>query len=363
MWIADHKAALLGFAVSTAYWPGMLSAAFTPRWAVIAAGIPLLTSMDPRNVPEPVRWVLGLLIAFGAVSLLGSPDPMGGVLDLIFIVLLCGAFIAGAGLASLDDVMTGLAAGLAVSAILCLFQPVPAGLFYSSEVMAEFAALVFVWAALRPRWLIAAIALVPICMSGSRIAAVVAAAGLIPAVRPGVRVFAGLVLALVAGASLVLVKSGSAAERMALWAGTVAAWTPLGRGLGWSGATYGNFSHSDVAQAVAELGIAAVLLAIIPLYAVINRRGNDAERAVFWAACFEAVVSFPLHMPATGFVAAIAAGCVVSVRPVVLVGDYLGGLKDGRGAGRPVAADRAIDRGGFRGGAAVSVRSVPSSAV
>lgn len=365
MWPADHKSALLGFAVSAAYWPGMLSAAFTPRWAVIAVGLPLLTRMDPRDVPEPLRWVLAALLAVGAVSLAGSPDPKGGALDLIFMVLLCGTFVAGAGLTSLDGVMTGAAAGLAISAILCTFQTVPSGLFYSSEVMAEFAALVFVWGALRPNLPAVMIAAIPIALSGSRIAIVMAAVALLLAARQSPRVTASglVVLATAAVASLMIFKPESAADRIDLWAATVAALMPLGHGLGWFGATYpSDFSHSDVAQALAELGAAAALLAAIPIFVITRDRGNDAERAVFWAACFEAVVSFPLHMPATGFVAAIAAGHLVSRRSLVLVGDRLGGLADGSRGGRALAADRAVDRRSYGGTKQISPRPVPASA-
>ena len=67
-WIAAHKMAVLGFAVSAAYWPGMLSAAFTPRWAVIAAGVFFVSSLDPRNIPESLRWTLLFLLAMGGAG-------------------------------------------------------------------------------------------------------------------------------------------------------------------------------------------------------------------------------------------------------------------------------------------------------
>ena len=376
-WIANHRMALLGAAVSAAYWPNMLSAAFTPRWAIIGAGLPLVSNLDPRNIGEPMRWVLAWILAFGAVSIIASPDQMTGWLDLFYIVLLCGAFLAGAGLQSLDDVMTGLGAGLALSSAICVAQslgypiigdptPRPAGLFFNSEVMAEFAAVIFVWAACRPRWGLAVIAAIPIALCFSRVAIVASLLGLIYTYRPTSRAATLALLSAIAVIALAMVvflgvaKAGSADQRIIIWGATLMAFKPLGTGLGWFQAAHPaeQYAHSDAIQLLVEIGIGAMLAIVIPIAAFWKNRGTYADRAAFVAICFEIVVSFPLHVPATAFMAAIVAGYLVSVRPDVRLGlhnsqhENVGSVRRGNAAGGPV------DGHGQRGRRAFSVRSL-----
>src|ERR1019366_9277498 len=166
-WLADHSMGILGFVVTSAFVPTMLSPTYLTSWAAMAT-----------------TWA--------------SPDPMGGYLELMFVVMLCVTLIAGANLKTLDDVMHGVGAGLVLSSFIALFQistpsdmgrdgmfgAAPTGLFGNSEVFAEFSALVFVWAIARPRPLIAAACLIPLMMCNSRIALFVAAVGALYAYRP-----------------------------------------------------------------------------------------------------------------------------------------------------------------------------------
>lgn len=334
-WLTEHKAATLGFAVATAYWPGMFSAAFVPRWAVVAVGVPLAADLDPIRIPDWCRWLLLFLLAACAVSLLGSPDPRMGGLELIYIVLLCGAFLWGAQLETLDDLMTGLAVGLGISTVGALYYwwdlsgAKPSGLFYNPEVFAEFAALVAVWTVVRGRWWLALLALPPVLICSSRIAMMATAGAILWAFRPRSKaLMAVLALAFVAvsiGSVLFFSfhKAASADYRLTIWGATIMAMTPAGNGLGWFDAAHPaeEFAHSDVLQALAEIGLPAVLLAAIPIMAFAGRQGNRAERAVFFAGCLMVCVSFPLHMPAQGFVIAVVAGHLLGIRPLLGVGD------------------------------------------
>lgn len=358
-WLADHKSAALGFAVSTAYWPGLLSAAFTPRWGVIAIGIALVSTLDPRNVPEHIRWVLSFLIALGAVSLLGSPDPRAGTLELIYIVLLCGVFLLGASLERLDGLMTGAGWGLVASSAIAAAewfgwvpwflwgQQGPAGLFHNSEVFAEFAALVFVWALFTQRWVFAVAGAIAIAACQSRVAilASMVGAAYVLCPRSWTRAAAwAVLLAAVAAAMLVYMgagKASSADHRIILWGATIMSITLAGKGLGWFQASYPyeTFAHSDVLQALAEMGVGAAALVVIPITILWRKRGSNAERAVFVAACVECAVSFPLHFPASGFIAAVVAGYLVSIRPVVCMGDRVSGIEDGVGLHRGYATE------------------------
>jgi hypothetical protein len=352
--------AILGFAVSAAYWPGMLSAAFTPRWAVVAVGIALCSGLDPRNVPESVRWLLLFLLAMGGISLFASPSIYAGTGDLMIMVILCVVFLAGAEQESLDDVMTGLGYGLVPSLALCLVHVagwhdlvrqtapefVPAGLFYNSEVLGEFCALVAVWAIVRRRWPIVLIAGVPLILTHSRVGVFTVAASLLY-IAPISRVTkAAFVAALAIVAYLVIVDTtilslSSAGTRITLWATTIEHWRLFGNGLGWFSIALPDFefAHSDALQIIAELGIGGAAIAVIPAMALLGKRGNNAERALFVAVCIEALVSFPLHFPASGFLAALAAGYLVSVRRVVRMGEPISRADDGTGIQWAAAGD------------------------
>lgn len=334
------RAAVLGFAVSAAYWPGLISGSFVPRWAVIAVGLPLVSSLTPRSVPNWVSLALAFLVALAMLSLLGSPYPEAGALDLLFIVLLCGAFFFGAGLESMDPVMKGVIAGTAISAALCVPQyfgwwnPVaeiskPAGLFFSSEVMGEFAALVFVWSARRGWWPIAALMLIPVVLTGSRIGMIAAAVGLIYGWGWRAVVPALALLIVAAIAAVLFAKLGSAEHRVTMWGAAILALSPLGNGLGWTSAAYPyeEFIHSDALQALVELGVGALVLLAVP-FASFRGRGTVADRALLVAVCIEVLVSFPLHFPASGFLAAVVAGFMAGTGPLVRVGEPYGGSHD-----------------------------------
>jgi hypothetical protein len=379
-WTKHRKMAVLGFVVAVAYWPTLLSAAFVPRWGAIAIGVPLVSKLDPREVPESLRWLLLFILTLAAISTTwASPDPMAGYLDLFYIALLCLAFIAASSLDSLDDVMTGLGVGLAVSAFLSLYQlsgpsdqgrdgmygQAPTALFYSSEVFAEFAAIVFVWAILRPRPAIALAAGLPILLCNSRIALVIAGAATLYAFRPNSKILTAILsvgLAVIAVAMIYTFgegRLGTAGQRFILWGATILAWTQFGHGLGWFQTVHSDlqFAHSDAIQAVAELGVGAFAVLMIPFIALRRNRGSNAERAAFIAVCFEVFVSFPLHFPATGFAAAMLAGFLVSNRRLVPVGNAVGGVRDGFSIQRRDAAYQGSLGSGRSRGCQVPVRS------
>src|ERR1019366_1865908 len=154
-------------------------------------------------------------------------------------------------------------------------------------------------------------------------------------------------------------KLGSAGQRVILWGATILAWTQFGHGLGWFQTVHQSeqFAHSDAIQAIAEIGVGAFAVLMIPFIALQRNRGTNAERAAFIAVCFEVFVSFPLHFPATGFAAAMLAGFLVSNRRLVSLGKPVGRVRDGLGIQRADAANRgAFSSGGSRG-RQISVRS------
>lgn len=374
--VSDHKAALLGFAVSVAYWPGLLLAPFVPRWAVIAVGMPLIGTLDPRNVPEYLRWTLVFLIGVGAISLLVSPSPMSGVQDLLFIVFLCGVFLLGAELESFDGIMKGTTAGLALSLLLLVLQtfgtikiphlsPIPGALFDNSEILGEFAGLLLAWAVVKRHWVAAIIGALVVAWTQSRVGVLAAGAAMFFAYRPRSWVWTLLLALLVVAAALVLLplKADSAMHRVTLWGAALMSFKLLGNGLGWGSAAFPfeEFVHSDALQAVIELGIGALALLAIPFAALKRNRGHHAERALFVGVCVEVLVSFPLHFPASGFLAAGVAGFLARARPVVRLGGGHRAIDDGRRANWSGAAGGAGVAASRSGVGALSVRSVPAA--
>ena len=337
-WLSDHKWVALGFMVSAAYLPG-IQGSFVPRWAVIAVGVPLVSQIDPRRVPTWMLVILGFIFCIASLSIIHSPWPMAGIGELIFMLLLSLTFISTAAMVSLDDVMIGLAAGLSLSTALSVAQwlgwsPVvtgstsPSGLFYNSEVLGEFSALIAAWFIAKfmddrsvQSAALAVMALVPTFLSHSRIGIFVVAVALIVAWGPKWKVLLSVVgVALIGGcAAVIFTKLGESVHRITLWGTTIMSMSFRGNGLGWASAAFPfeEFSHSDMLQAVAELGFGALALLYIPFAAFRGTRGCRAEYALFAAVLVEVAVSFPLHFPATGFVSAVVAGYLVGLGPVL----------------------------------------------
>lgn len=84
----------LAFLLSVAYVP-MFSTASSPRWIILAAGLPLAASLDPRHLPWGVAVTLAGGMLWGLISLCWSPDPLGGAFNLFQVALLVGVMIAG----------------------------------------------------------------------------------------------------------------------------------------------------------------------------------------------------------------------------------------------------------------------------
>jgi len=373
-WLSDHRKAVLGFTVSTAFLPFQLEGDFVPRWAAIAVGIPLVSKLDIRALSEPMRLLLGFLLFVCAISLVQTPFFLVGVNDMIFVVILSLAFLMGAGLETIDDLMTGLAVGISISAALVSVQyfsqwspfPVgstsPAGLFYNSEVMGEFSALILVWAVAKRRLMLAVATGLALALSFSRVGLGVAVIGLLVAWRPRLRVLLPVIVAvLVAGVSLLLfTKFSSSFHRVILWGATAMSFTPLGHGLGWASLAFPEeeFSHSDALQAIAELGIGGLALVLIPIAAFRGKRAGYAEHAIFAAVLVEVLVSFPLHFPASGFVAAVVAGFMVGLGPDVRRLPFVSHPSDELCRVRWRDAENGNDGHGQRLGGVVSIRSV-----
>jgi hypothetical protein len=354
------------FLVAAAFVPGIFSSASMPRWWAIAIAVPLCSRMDPRALDPRIAALLAAGLAWCAASLSWSPDPLDGGLNLLMLALLSLAMIAAAGEADVEPAIEAFGWGVGVSALIAVPQsmgwsPVyqitsPAGLFASSEVLAEVAAPVLVWAALRrphgaritPHWGLVALMLIPLALCHSRIAVAVAAAGLVAGWRPSRswhRPAALILLSVAAVAAVGLFGAGkmqSGLDRVVLWGAAVQSITPVGRGLGWWAFAHPGsieeFAHSDALQMMVEVGGGALFFFAVPVLILLRRdAGSTAERAALVTLCIEAVVSFPTHLAAPGFLAAVLAGGMARARRRVRALELAGRIDHGGFGGRAAA--------------------------
>lgn len=346
-WVERHKAGIWAFLVATAYFPGIYGGEFVLRWAVIALGAPLVCRFDPRRIYAPILWLVALGVAWAAFEAAVSPVPLTGWGEWFCLVILVGAFIAGANLGEIDDAFAGAAIGIGISSVICIAQwfgwnaipqhPGPAGLFYNREILAEFAAPVVLWALLKRRWMLVAItAAVPV-LTESRVAVLTVAVGLLFAWRTSWRiklpvavftVFVGIASVAVLGIG----KFDSAGQRLVLWGAAWLSMTFQGRGMGWfEGAhPFELYAHSDILQSIVELGVGSVLLLAVLPTIIWLRHGTHLERTILSALCVEIAVSFPLHTPAAGFLVALVAGVLARRGDLVLVGQHQLGISADR---------------------------------
>jgi hypothetical protein len=319
---------ILGFFVATAFWPGLLDAATAPRWAVIAAGVPLVSRLDPGSVRRWPLALFGLWLAYAALSLLWAPDRLTAAHELFRLLILAAVFLAAANLDDIGPVLRLFGWGVAASSFLAVPQflgwsPVgeavaPAGLFYNRDFLAELVAPLLVWAVWRRDWWLA-VALSPApLLCQSRVALIAIAAGLgwhvwqsarwrwlVPAVAACVLLVAALTLG----------KTDSTLERLAIWQAALSDPRIFGHGMGAFTAAFPvwEYAHSDALQAVYELGIGAGLPALLVL--VLCRNARRAIGAASIAMAVEIAIAFPLHLPASGFLAVLLAGGLARARP------------------------------------------------
>ncbi len=336
---------LLGFLSATLFWPGLPSEALAPRWAAIAVGVPLVSALNLQFASAKLLclWGGGLMLA--ALSLLWSVDPLGGALDLYRLALIGLVMLAARQLSNLDRTMAGVGWGLAISAGLCLFQifglsPVdqaaaPAGLFVNRDILAEAAAPVFVWAFLTRRWVLAVWLVIPLILSGSRVGLLATGAGIFAISTAKIRITAYALVGCLLAAFVISLDPGKVATawaRIEIWRSALGMIRPFGAGLGSFASTYPGYeyAHSDLLQIVAELGLGAVpFIALAFVLVRASWRVHPAIRAAAVVLGIECIVSFPLHLPTTAFLAGVLAGGMVGCGTGPRFDEPYGSVSDG----------------------------------
>lgn len=350
---AASPAFLWGFLVSVAYWPGIQPAAWLPRWGIIMLGlalfIPSLRTLDWRIA------ILGVSgVGWAAITLRWAPSVLTGVGDFIWLVALMGTMFVSANLRmkQVEHILVGFAYGIVLSALFAVAQLAgweglpqignPSGLFFNVDIYAETAAPILVWLVATGRLELALFALLPLIACQSRVSILATILGLGWWWWNGKHWRMGVVLGvlvLVAGVMIILGapdKLASAGSRYNGWHNGAILWNPWGFGIGFfhSIVPFAQLIHSDLIQMADELGAGIFLFVLIPLVMGWNAWNNGTLWSPAWAAfaclLLESVISFPFHLPATGFLGAVLAGHLACRRGVVhRLYDY-GGIRDER---------------------------------
>lgn len=311
--------------------PGWNSAALAPRWCIVAVGSAVLVSLQ-RAPPSLTRaHALGLaFFGYCAVSVLWSPIFVDAAQAFIKLCILALAFLVGFRSTDLKPLYIGFGAGMCVNSVVLIVQRLGfiefdgVGLFFNPTLNGEAAILILAALMTQGPWWIVIGTWPSMILSGSR-AAVAAAAAIILTYlwqnrRRGYALLALASCILLCAVALWYGKfSYRPFERLDIWNDTLSGLTPFGRGIGSFWTTFPLYAnhqnlllsrpehaHNDYLELTYELGIGAVLAFWLAIH--LFRRAAATERRVFVAFAVLSLVGFPLFMPASAFLLALAAG-------------------------------------------------------
>lgn len=381
--------AVLGFLVGVAYWPGIMSAAVAPRWWLIGLGGALL--LWRVRVEATLGHALGAaFLLWCGLTYLWSVSPNDTLGELVKLLALGAVFCVAAQARDLRRFY--LALGLAVlvnlpisvaqayfevalwrSHVTGAFNETAGGFFHNKNMLAEFAMLALIPALFaRDWWLVLPLALVLLVTQsvGVGLALVLVAVVQVALWARREAGYLGAALVLLAGVLLIgtlvwldlFVLRPSRIEgydsRLVMWQ---IAWANSGL-LGWGLGSFApllpqfEWAHNEYLHLLFELGAPSLLIWALLFGAV--GVADEPERSILLALLAAAAVSYPFHMPATAFVAAVVAGRVwgaharlVELQPARRA-PAAGGLCRGSG---PSARSNLSGLG--RGGVDVSARS------
>lgn len=321
---------ILGLLESLVFLPGIIDLATVPRWAILAVGLPLCLLMNQRVDLPASRWLGSVALGFMALTSLWTPDQLTGYQELIWLCILAVAFYLGAITDDLKPLWTGLAYGVAVSAILAVAQRLEfvstfggtngSGLFTNKILMAEATMVCLIAMLMYKRWWIAGVLFLGFVAATSRGAMIGLTAALLVwlyAYRP--KLAGTLMLVAVAAFGITFLYMNnvlhheSATLRMKMWDAALSGATWFGNGIGSYATTFPvwEHAHSDLFQAIYECGI--LCIPFIALMIVLLSGGrHDVEKFILIAVLTSGLFAFPLHMPFTAFAAAVAAGSLTA---------------------------------------------------
>ena len=334
----SHRLAVLALLTTLVDVPGLCSGASLPRWWLLAIGLPLVVIPNPRHLAPAAA--AGLVIAIIWAVILAPWAPLTGLLDLYFLAVITLAIVVAAHPdVDVDPAITAMCAGVVVSSIIAAGQGLgiidpwgsvrPVGLFLNSEVLAETAAPLLIYALARGK-IGLVIALIPaIVFPAGRIALVAVALGVGLIAYRHVTYVARrwvvpvIVIIAVVGVMVLTALGGidrveTLTERFNLWVEAIGDLTMVGHGLGWWAATHAGFGgwvHSEPLQYIVELGLPGLGIFVVPV--ILLTRGTSLRsphEICLVVLAVEAVVSLPLHLPVTALLWALLVGGLARAR-------------------------------------------------
>lgn len=330
----ETRIGILAFCIGAAFIPGIVSAAVVPRWIAICF-TPFL--IEHRKIPLTINQLLAIaFLGWCCLTLLWSPVPLDGVGRIIQLLILAGVFSFGARLQSMRPVYIGMGLGLWISSAFAIIQrwfdaaiiwpandSPPSGIFINATTAAEITSMVLVGAiANRIYWIVPGL-LPTIILSKARGAwLALAIVGIAWTWKRSRKLAILMVAGLIIGVTVLATthfKVDSNLQRVQIYLDTLNGLTFWGHGIGSFEAVFPYYAiyldtfrfhveeaHSDILQAVFELGPGAIIL--FGLFVVSLMRGPEAERLVLATFLLEGCVGFPGQLPATEFLAACVLG-------------------------------------------------------
>ena len=371
-----------GFALMVVYCPYINGAGTTPRWLVIGVALIVLAVFVGSSRITWAHIIGAAFLGWECMTYLWTASPLDAVGQLWKLPALAGLFILGSKIEDMRPFYIGCAAGLAVSSVLVILdlaelihyaQAVrPGGLFVNELYLAEITVMIgsaFIvdatyWSILPLVVLAPSIFLLPMPRGPILALSFALVIELWQRSRPLALSF------LAGGAALVAVmilphwrepfwRPIGVTQRLAMWSDVVNATTPLGRGIGsyfatapliasqYDAVSYRpDFLHNDLLEIFYETGIAGLGLALGFCFVILTAPGRRREKVVIGAFLVEGCFGFPIHLPATAAVFAIAAGHIAGGLPHWLdsaigwrISFFAGRARHARGDGRTSAPD------------------------
>ena len=334
------------------FWPGQAGAAEPSRWAFLAVSVPLgLFAISIK--PNKALWLIFALLGWAALTSLWADVFYDAANYWIELALLAGCFAIGNEFGDLDWFYKGVAAGLIAQLPICVLQalhyyPViavmpdgmalPSGLFVNPSMLGEACAPIAIVMLVRKQWFWAVPVAVVLLLSQNRSGLIsFGLCSLLWAALQNRRMIWLALLAMPIPAYFVLIKGvdplSSLWQRIDIWKGAIAGFTVFGHGIGqfyvdfplYNDALMSEASptwimtahaHNDILEYAFELGIPGLVI-IGALAFIVFRNAATSEGYGLLAICLTAMVGFPWHMPFTGAVGAVMAGCAARSRHLV----------------------------------------------
>lgn len=347
----DRALAFFGFLLAVAFAPGLPDPATAPRWGLIAVAAPSLLAMAKTHKTTLGHALGGAFFLWALVSLAWTVNLHDGENAATQLFMFGIVFALGAALPSPRPLYAGMGIGLALNAALVIAQwsgalawwwgdaaeylainSAQAATFMNHDYLAETAVLVTIGLLGMRAWRLATLVSPCLLLTGARgaiLALAVAALARGGWRYPALTVCAllGLAVAVPFAARLGAPQTAGMVQRLDIWQDAASNLTWAGHGLGSFRAEFPRAApnvdtlsqrpldaHSDPLELVFELGVPGFALAAA--FVIFCLAGPALpERLILIAFLTEGYFDFPLHLPTTGFLAALAAGHLCRDRP------------------------------------------------